>query len=138
MCIRQRINKKAVFIGELFPHDDETLVHPKVIPPGFGKFEIKTVFARRALAWQKYDRGIHYLDSLIIWDKLETRNRKQHEIPKPNVASPGTIPNGATEVENGRVRKRLRHDADHLSSQRKERCDRGLSWKRSKKVEKGA
>ena len=38
-----RINKKVVFIGELFPHDDETLVHHKVIPPGFGKFEIKTV-----------------------------------------------------------------------------------------------
>ena len=42
--------QKAVFIGELFPHDGEALVHHKVIPPGFGKFEIKTV--RRALAWQ--------------------------------------------------------------------------------------
>ena len=59
MCIQPRINKKAVFIGELFPLDDETLVHHKVIPPGFGKFEIKTVFAHRALAWQKYDPDIH-------------------------------------------------------------------------------
>ena len=41
------INKKAVFIGDLFPHDDETLVNHKVIPPGFGKFKIKTVFAGR-------------------------------------------------------------------------------------------
>ena len=59
MCIQPRINKKAVFVGELFPHDDETLAHHKVIPPGFGKFEIKTVFAHRALAWQKYDPDIH-------------------------------------------------------------------------------
>ena len=37
------INKKAVFVDELYPHNDETLVHYKVIPPGFGKFKIKTV-----------------------------------------------------------------------------------------------
>ena len=121
MCIQPRINKKAVFVGELFPHDDETLAHHKVIPPGFGKFEIKTVFAQQALAWQKYDPDIHCPDSFIIWDKLETRKTKQHEILKPNVASAGTIPSGATEVDNGRGRKRLRHDADHLSFQRKKK-----------------
>ena len=77
------------------------------------------MFARRALAWQKYDPDIHWPGSFIIWDKLETRKMKQHEILKPNVASAGTIPNGATEVDNGRGRKRLRHDTDHLSSQRK-------------------
>ena len=128
MCIRPRINKKAVFIGEFFPHDNETLVHHKVIPPGFGKFKIKTVFARRALAWQKYDSDIHCPNAFIIWYKLETRKIKQHEILKPNFASAATIPNGATEVDNGRGRKRLRHDADHLSSQRKKRRDRGLSY----------
>ena len=121
MCIRPRINQEAVFIGELFPHDDETLVPHKVILPGFGKFKIKTGFARRALAWQKYDPDIHCSDSFIIWDKLETRKTKQHEILKPNVASAGTIPSGATEVDNGRGRKRLRHDADHLSFQRKKK-----------------
>lgn len=80
------INKKAVFIGELFPHDDETLVNHKVIPPGLGKFKIKTVFASRILAWQKYDPDIHCRDSFIIWSKLETRKTRQHEILKPNVA----------------------------------------------------
>ena len=127
MCIRPRINKKAVFIGELFPHDNET-VHHKVIPPGFGKFKIKTVFARRALAWQKYDSDIHCPNAFIIWYKLETRKTKQHKILKPNFASAGTIPNGATEVDNGRGRKRLRHDADHLFSQQKKRRDCGLSY----------
>ena len=121
MCIRPRIIKKAVFICELFSYDYETLVYHKVISPGFGKFKIKTVFARRALAWQKYDPDIHCPDSFIIWDKLETRKTKQHEILKPNVASPGTIPNGATEVDSSRGRKRLRHDADHLSSQQKKK-----------------
>ena len=117
-----------MFIGELFPHNDETLVHHKVIPPGFGKCKI-TVFTCRALAWQKYDPDIYCPDSFIIWDKLETRKTKQHEILKPNVASPGTIPNGATEVDSSRGRKRLRHDADHLSSQQKKKRDRGLSYR---------
>ena len=58
--------QKAVFIGELFPHDDETLVHHKVIPPCFGKFEIKTVFPCQALVWQKCDSDIHCPDSFII------------------------------------------------------------------------
>ena len=52
---------------------------------------------------------------------METRKTKQHEILKLNVALAGTIPNKATEVDNGRGRKRLRHDADHLSSQRKKK-----------------
>ena len=69
-------------------------------------------------------------------DKLETRKTKQHEILKPNIASAGTIPNGATEIGNGRVRKRLQHDADHLSSQRKKRCGRGLSYSPRKGPEK--
>ena len=63
------INKKAVFIGERYPHDDKILVHHKVI----GKFKIKIVFACRALALQKYDPDIHCPDSSIILDKLETR-----------------------------------------------------------------
>ena len=44
---------------------------------------------------------------------------KQHEILKTNVSSAVTIPDGATEVDNGRGKKRQHHDADHLSSQRK-------------------
>ena len=67
---------------------------------------------------------------------METRKTKQHEIRKPNVASAGTIPNGATEVDNGHGRKRLRHDADHLSSQRKKRRERGLSYTAPEKVQK--
>ena len=36
-----------------------------------------------------------------------------------SVAWEGTILNRATEVDNGRGRKRLRHDPHHLPSQRK-------------------
>ena len=68
--------------------------------------------------------------------KLEARKTKQHEILKPNIASAGSIPNGATEVDNGRGRKRLQHDADHLSSQRKKRRDCGLSYSPRKGSEK--
>ena len=38
------------------------------------------------------------------------------------------MPNGASEIENGYGRKRLQHDADHLSSLPKKRCDRVLSY----------
>ena len=53
---------------------------------------------------------------------------KQHQILKPNLSSVGTNPNGATEVDNGPGRKRLQHDADHLSYQQKKRRDHGLSY----------
>ena len=117
-----------MFIGELFPHDDETLVNHKVIPTGLGKFKIKTVFASRILAWQKYDPDIHCRDSFIIWSKLETRKTRQHEILKPNVAWASTISNWVTEVDNGCGRKIFRHDAVHLSSKRKKRRDCGLNY----------
>ena len=53
--------QKAVFIGKLFPHDDETLVHHKVIPPGFGKCEIKTVctLSINIADIAEYDPDIH-------------------------------------------------------------------------------
>lgn len=41
---------------------------------------------------QKYDPDIHCPDSFTIWDKLETRKTKLHEILKPNVSLAGTIP----------------------------------------------
>ena len=56
-------------------------------------------------------------DSCIIWDKLEIRKTKQHEILEPNATSAGTIPNGATKADSGCGKKWLRHDAYHLSSQ---------------------
>ena len=40
---------KPVFIGELYPHDDEILANHKVISESFGKFKINTVFASQAL-----------------------------------------------------------------------------------------
>lgn len=55
----------------------------------------------------------------LFGDKLETRKTKEHEILKPNIALEGTIPNGATEVENGNGKKRLWDDADHLSPNEK-------------------
>ena len=54
--------QKAVFIGELFPHDNETLVHQKVIPSSFGKFEIKTIctLSISMADTAEYDSDIHY------------------------------------------------------------------------------
>lgn len=85
------------------------------------------MFACQALAWQKYDPDFHCPDSFIIWDKLETRKTKEHEILKHNISLEGTIPNGATEVENGNG-KRLWDDANHLSPNEKKKRDCGLSY----------
>ena len=53
---------------------------------------------------------------------------EHHETIKPDDTLAGIIPNGVTEVDNGRERKRLQHDADHLSSQRGKRCGRSFSY----------
>ena len=102
------INKKAVFIGELYPHDDETFLQA-----------LENLRWKLCLHVEQYDPDIHCLDSFIIWKKLENRKTKQHEILKSNVASEGTIPNGAKEMEIDCGRKRLRQLSSFLSTKKK-------------------
>ena len=76
-----------MFIGDLFPHDDETLVNHKVIPPGFGKFKIKTAFAGRHDAVhlsskqkKRRDCGLNYSPR-----KVPRKFRKELRNPCPMV-----------------------------------------------------
>ena len=125
-----------MFIGEKRPHDESILVHNKVIPPGFGKFKITTVFARRALGWTQYDAVVHCVSSYIVWDLNDVKKTKYHNLVSPNIASEGSDLSGAKEVFNGRGRKKTRNESEHASAQRKWKPDRGLSYSSGKRQRK--
>ena len=114
------------------------MVHNKVIPAGFGKLKITTLFTQRALGWTQYDPDVHCVDSYIVWDLNDVKKARSHDLVSPNIASEGSDLSGAKEIFNGRGRKKTRNESEHYSAQRRRKRNRGLSYSPRKRQRKPA
>lgn len=47
-----------MFTGKLVEHGANDLLHDRSIPPGHGKFLIKSVFLNKAMNWVDYNEDI--------------------------------------------------------------------------------
>ena len=112
----------------LIPHKEGDLLHNRVIPHGHGKFLLKTVFIRRALAWNNFDQDIHCEGAYLSWNMKDLQKYKTRYFISVTIAGEAKDASGVKEVPAGRGRKRIRDEMNSKAARCKQQHDRGESY----------